>query len=136
AAHTELIRQLQREAGDMDVLGPGSSAYGRVTTPENTSFAQHPTAVARPRTGAQLAAAVTSARRHGLRVVVQATGHGSGRELTDGTLVVDTSLLDTITVDARERVAHVGAGATWDQVQRVAEPHGLLELSGTSGTVG
>src|SRR5699024_7307807 len=93
AAHTELLRQLQRESGDMQVLGPGSSAFERATTPDNASFAQHPTAVARPRTSAQLAAAVTSARRHGLRVVAQATGHGSGRELTHGTLLIDTSLL-------------------------------------------
>src|SRR5699024_2861442 len=69
-------------------------------------------------------------------VAVQATCPGSGRELTHGALLVDTSLLDTITFDAQEQVAHVGAGATWDQVQRVAEPHGLLGLSGTSGTVG
>ncbi|HLR28314.1 MAG TPA: FAD-binding protein [Ruania sp.] len=136
AAHTDLLRQLQRESGDMQVLAPGSSAYDRATTPDNASFAQHPTAVVRPRTSAQVAAAITSAHRHGLRVVVQATGHGSGRELTHGALLVDTSLLDTITFDAQEQVAHVGAGATWNQVQRVAEPHGLLGLSGTSGGVG
>jgi FAD/FMN-containing dehydrogenase len=115
---------------------PGTAPYAASTTPDNSSFGQHPVAVVRPRTAADVAAAVALARELGLRVVVQATGHGSAAALGDGLLLVDTSALDAVSVSPAGRTVRVGAGVTWAEVQAQAEPHRLLALSGTSPTVG
>jgi FAD/FMN-containing dehydrogenase len=131
-----LVGQLTRSLPAGTVHPPGTAPYTAATTPDNSSFAQHPVAVVRPRTAADVAAAVTVARELGLRVGVQATGHGSGAALGGGLLLVDTSSLDAVTVSPAGRTVRVGSGATWSQVQRRAEQHGLLALSGTSATVG
>jgi FAD/FMN-containing dehydrogenase len=115
---------------------PGTEPYATATTPDNSSFAQHPVAVVRPRTAADVTAAVSLARELGLKVGVQATGHGSGAALGDGLLLIDTSSLDAVSVSPADRTVRAGAGVTWSAVQAQAEPHRLLALSGTSPTVG
>src|SRR5580692_9659340 len=118
------------------VFRPGTEPYATSTSPNNSSFRQRPDAVVRPRTTDDVAAAVTIARALGLRVAVQATGHGAGSPLGDGLVLIDTSALDAVSIDPAARTARVGAGATWSKVQAQAEIHGLLALSGTSPTVG
>ena len=55
------------------VYPPGTDQYATSTSPDNTSFAQHPDAVVCPRTTEDVAATVALARNLGLRVGVQAT---------------------------------------------------------------
>ncbi|WFR71001.1 FAD-binding protein [Prescottella defluvii] len=50
-------------------------------------------------------------------------------------MLVNTSGLNAVHIDAQARVAHIGAGATWSAVNAVAERDGLLGLSGSSATV-
>lgn len=133
---SEVVRMMRVALQGDSVLEPGDPGYPAVTTPHNSSFIQRPAAVVRPRTPQGVAAAVAVARQAGRRVVVQATGHGSGAELEEDVLLVDTSRLDWVVVHPVARTARVGAGATWARVQQVVEPHGLLALSGTSPTVG
>jgi FAD/FMN-containing dehydrogenase len=116
--------------------GPGGDEYRRATAPDNSSFAQYPCAVVRPRSADEAARAVAVAARLRSRVVVQATGHGAGRPIGADEVLLDTSALHDVTVDAVARTARVGAGAMWPAVQAMASPHGLLGLSGTSPTVG
>jgi FAD/FMN-containing dehydrogenase len=118
------------------VFTPGSDQYQAATSPDNTSFAQAPAAVVRPRSGADVALAVQAARDSGCRVMVQATGHGAGVPVGAGTVLVDTSVFGQVQVDPQARTVRAGAGVIWSQVQEQAEPHGLLALSGTSPTVG
>jgi FAD/FMN-containing dehydrogenase len=118
------------------VYRPGTEQYATSTSPDNSSFPQRPDAVVRPRTSEDVAATVAVVRTLGLRVVVQATGHGAGSPLGGGLVLVDTSGLDAVSVDPADRTATVGAGVTWSKVQEQAETHGLLALSGTSPTVG
>ncbi len=133
---SELVRMLRLVLPDGSVLRPGDSGYASATTPHNSSFIQRPAAAARPGTAEQAAAAVAVARQAGRRVAVQATGHGSGTDLGDDVLLVDTSRLDRVVVNPAAGTARVGAGATWARVQQSVESHGLLALSGTSPTVG
>jgi FAD/FMN-containing dehydrogenase len=118
------------------VFRPGTEQYVTSTSPDNSSFGQRPEAVVCPRTTDDVAAAVTLARALGLRVAVQATGHGAGSPLGDGLVLIDTSALDAVSIDPAARTARVGAGVTWSKVQAQAETDGLLALSGTSPTVG
>jgi len=79
--------------------------------------------------------AVRFAAEYGLEVVVQATGHGSYRDVTQG-LLIRTHRLNEITVDAAASTFTIGAGARWmDILPRLAE-HGLGAVTGSSPSVG
>lgn len=114
---------------------PGDDAYTAATTPDNSSFPQQPAAVVQARSAGDVARAVAVASRSGSRVVVQATGHGAARPIGAEAVILDTSALGTVDLDASARTARVGTGAMWPAVQAAAAPHGLLGLSGTSPTV-
>ncbi|SDS75731.1 FAD-binding oxidoreductase [Microlunatus soli] len=94
-----------------------------------------PRQVVRPRSADETAAAVTVARQHGRRVVVQATGHGRS-EGADDVVLISTDRLTDVTIDARQRSARVGAGAIWADVLAATARHGLAPLSGSFPGVG
>jgi FAD/FMN-containing dehydrogenase len=133
---TRFVDQLAGSLPAGTVFRPGTEQYATSTSPDNGSFPQRPDAVVQPRTTDHVAAAVTLARALGLRVAVQATGHGAGSPLGDGLVLIDTSALDAVSIDPAARTARVGAGVTWSKVQAQGETDGLLALSGTSPTVG
>lgn len=95
----------------------------------------HPLVV-RATTPADVGDAVLTARARGLRVAVRATGHGTLAEPGPDALVVDTSRMRCVLVDADRRTARVGPGATWSDVIDAAAPFGLAPVSGTNPTVG
>jgi FAD/FMN-containing dehydrogenase len=82
-----------------------------------------------------VAAAVSFARRHGLRVAVQATGHGPVRN-ADGSLMITTRRMQGVHVDPVRRTARVEAGVKWERVMEAAAPHGLAGMRGSSSDVG
>jgi hypothetical protein len=132
---TDVVGNLRAELPDV-VHEPGDEEYANATRPDNSSYPQRPFAVVRPHSAEQVAQSVECASRLGITVVVQATGHGAGRQIGDDQLLLDTSALTGITVDRFPATARVGAGERWPAVQEAAVPHGLLGLSGTSPTVG
>ncbi len=79
--------------------------------------------------------AVGFAATHGLRIAVQATGHGRSRAL-DGGVLIATRQMCGVQVDPVARTAWVEAGATWQHVIAAAGPHGLAPLSGSAPGVG
>jgi hypothetical protein len=115
--------------------------YASATRPHNSATTQLPARVAPIRTPADIPAALaevtaldrTSGRK--LEVVVQATGHGAGAVVDEGVVLFDTSRLNGVTIDPESRVATVGAGATWADVNAAAEQHGLLGLAGSAPSV-
>ena len=54
----------------------------------------------------------------------------------DGALLIDTSPLDDVTIDAERRMARVSPGATWGKVMKEAARHGLAGLAGFNATIG
>jgi FAD/FMN-containing dehydrogenase len=86
-------------------------------------------------TPADVRRAILQARALGTPLAVRATGHGTHVPL-DGTVVVDTSPMATVLVDADRAVARVGAGAVWGDVAAAAAPFGLAPLSGSHADVG
>jgi FAD/FMN-containing dehydrogenase len=123
------------------LLDAGSADYASATRPHNAATEQHPLRVAPIRTAADvpeaLAEVAALARDLGrpLRVAVQATGHGAGAALGDDVVLLDTSRLADVAIDAERRTAVVGAGATWSAVNGAAERHGLMGLAGSAATV-
>lgn len=120
------------------LVAPGTDPYAAATRPHNSSTDQRPTRVAVVSSPEDLAPAIeevaaldrSSGRR--LEVVPQATGHGAGAAVDEGTVLLDTSGLNKVVIDPERRVAVVGAGATWAAVNAAAEQHGLLGPAGSA----
>jgi len=132
SAHTELSDAL---AGA--VVLPGDPGWDEARSGFNLLGDQHPAAVAFPVDGPDVAAAVNYARRAGLRVAPQATGHNQ-EPLgdMDGMLLLNVSRLQEVRVDPGARQVRVGAGVKWDRVAPRLSAHGLAGLHGSSPDVG
>lgn len=119
----------------MITYAPGSPEYVAATSPHNSSATQHPACVARPTRTAEVAEVVVEAAARGLTILPQATGHGAGGELGGDVLLLDTSGLTELAIDAEARTASAGPGLTWGVINPQVEKFGLLGLSGSSPTV-
>jgi FAD/FMN-containing dehydrogenase len=118
-----------------EVLMPGDPGYDEARTGWNRTVEHTPALIAVARSREDVAAAVRAARRHGMPLAVQSTGHGTWTT-ADGTLLLRLSAMDDVVVDPVARTATVGPGATWHQVNRASTVHGLGSLAGRCGTVG
>ena len=78
---------------------------------------------------------VRFARDNGLVVNVQATGHGAESPISGG-ILINTSRLDSLSIDAAAKIATVGAGVRWGAVVAAAADARLAPITGSSPTVG
>lgn len=98
---------------------------------------KHPALIAQCATTADVAAAVTFAREHDLEIAVRGGGHSvAGVGVTEGGLVIDLRHMNRVTVDADARTARVAGGATWADVDRACQPHGLATTGGRISSTG
>jgi FAD/FMN-containing dehydrogenase len=121
---------------------------GRVVTPLDTGYDDTRAVFnamidARPQVIAQcldtddIHAALDFARTNELAVAVRSGGHSvTGASTVDGGLVVDLRRLNGVTVDPALGTARVGGGATWADVDRATQPHGLATTGGRVSTTG
>jgi FAD/FMN-containing dehydrogenase len=121
---------------------------GQVVTPDhpdwdaargtfNLLVDQQPQAIAFPSDERDIALVVAHARDHGLRVAPQATGHNAGPlGSLDDTLVVNTSALTGVSIDAGARRVRVGAATRWQDLVPPLSELGLAALHGSSPDVG
>ena len=127
---------------------PAAALDGKVVTPEHARFDearrawnltvdQRPAAVVFPESVEDVAAAVSFASQHGLRVAPQGTGHNGGPlgPLED-TILLKTERMRGVHVDPRKQLARVEAGAVWLEVVEAAAQHRLAALAGSSPDVG
>jgi FAD/FMN-containing dehydrogenase len=124
-----------RQAHAGPVLAPGDEGWDAARAAWNLAVDQRPAAVAVPSRADDIAAAVAFARDSGLGVRAQATGHGAAGPL-EGALLLDTSGLRGVEVDAERRIGRVQAGARWADVLPAAAEHGLTGLHGSSRHAG
>src|SRR6478735_6979254 len=116
---------------------PGDPGYDAARMPWNVAVDQRPAAVAYPVDADQVSAVVRAAAALGLRVAPQGTGHNAGPlGSLDDVVLLRTSHLNTVEIDAERRVARVGAGVLWEDVVNAAAEHGLAALHGSSPDVG
>jgi FAD/FMN-containing dehydrogenase len=130
----ELITQLRtRVAGP--VLGPGDDDFPTEVAAQNTAVLHVPDVAVGITSEHDAVAVVNAAAATGTPVRVLATGHGSVIPVTGGILVT-TSRLGGVTIDAENRIAHIAAGARWAEVIAAAAEHGLAPICGASDNVG
>ncbi|MGN6168749.1 MAG: FAD-binding oxidoreductase [Solirubrobacteraceae bacterium] len=122
----------------VELVERGEEQWNSARASWNLAIDLQPAVVARPRDGDEVAAVVRYARERGLRVAVQAEGHGAGplAGVGEDTLLLKTGRMTGAEVDVSTRRARVGAGAKWQDVSALASPQGLSGLSGSSAEVG
>ncbi|GHB23388.1 oxidoreductase [Streptomyces viridiviolaceus] len=124
-----------RHTSDELVLRPGDPGYEDELAGFQTGFAHRPDAVFAASSADHVVAAVRYAARRGLRVAVQATGHGLPGP-SEGGVLITTRRMDGVSVDPGTRTARLEAGVRWGQVVTAAAPHGLAPLNGSAPSVG
>jgi FAD/FMN-containing dehydrogenase len=117
----------------------GDPGYDAARCAWNLAVDQRPAAVALPRSTAEVRDVVRAATVAGLRVAPQSTGHNAGplaaQDLAD-VVVVRTSRMAGVSVDAERRTARVEGGTVWLPAVEAAGEHGLAALHGSSPDVG
>ena len=111
---------------------PGDSTWDDARTAWNLAIDQHPLAVVEVVDADDVAAAVRCARRLGLPVVAQSTGHAATDNGAAGAILLRMHALDSVEIDTDRKVARVGGGAMWRGVLDQLDGTGLLGLGGTA----
>jgi FAD/FMN-containing dehydrogenase len=117
---------------------PGDAAYDEARMPWNLQADSRPAAVAYPAFPHEVAPVLRAAASAGLRVAPQGTGHGApplSGHLEDAVLL-RTSAMTELRVDAARRTARVGAGVLWGDVVERAGRVGLAAHHTSSPGVG
>jgi FAD/FMN-containing dehydrogenase len=116
------------------VLGPGDEGWDAARAAWNLAVDQRPAAIVAAADADDVAAAASFARDAGLPVTAQPTGHSATWSLDDAVLI-RTAALAEVAIDSAARIARIGPGARWMDVQAAACEAGLCGLSGTAGDV-
>jgi hypothetical protein len=117
------------------LLEPGELGWDAARRAFNLAVDQRPALVALPLDDCDVVDAVRAARDRGLRVVAQSRGHRAAPVLDDAMLLRTTALAD-VEIDARAHRARVRAGARWADVIDRASLMGLAPAAGFSRTAG
>jgi FAD/FMN-containing dehydrogenase len=119
------------------VVAPEDPGWDEARQAWNLAVDQRPALVALPENVDDVVAIVDFARRHDLRVAAQGTGHSAAALASlERTVLVKTSRMKGVAIDAAGRCARVAAGTLWAEVTGPASEHGLAPLAGSSPDVG
>jgi len=117
------------------VLSKDDPMYDAVRLAWNLAVDQHPMVIVVATQVSDILFAVRFANDIGLSVAVQSTGHGVILPANDCLLII-TSKMNTVTIDADSQTAWVGCGAQWSKVLEFAQMDGLAPLLGSAPHVG
>lgn len=117
------------------VILPGEDQYDDTRRAWNLSVDQRPAAILIAGNVADITKAVLYAGKRNLDIAVQSTGHGVVKAANDCLLIL-TSNLREIVIDAINRTAYIGAGTKWGEVLDKTQKFGLAPLLGSSPDVG
>jgi hypothetical protein len=111
--------------------------YDRARSVWNAAIDRRPAGVAYCETSADVAAAVTFARRGSLEMSVRSGAHSTaGASVGDAGLVIDLSRMNDVTVDPDSRRAVVGGGALLRDLDAATQQYGLAVPAGEIGHTG
>jgi FAD/FMN-containing dehydrogenase len=139
AASAEALDALRSGLGGA-VLLAGEDGYDQARAVWNAMIDRRPALIVQPKGVADVIAAVSFARDHGLPVSIKGGGHNvAGHAVCDGGLMLDLCQMRSVRVDPQARRAQVEGGATWGDVDRetqafgLATPGGLISDTGVAG---
>jgi FAD/FMN-containing dehydrogenase len=115
----------------------GDAGYDAARVPWNVAVDQQPAAVAYPASPMEVADVIRAARRGGLRVAPQGTGHNANPlGALDDVVLLRTAAMNGVRIDLATRTARVDAGVLWQDAVEAAAGHALAALHGSSPDVG
>ncbi|HEV2006581.1 MAG TPA: FAD-binding oxidoreductase [Candidatus Limnocylindrales bacterium] len=116
---------------------PGDDGYDAARISFNGILDRRPAAIVSCASTDDVVAAVRAARELGLPIAIRGGGHSvAGHSIPDGALVVSLDRMRHVSVDPDRRLARVGGGAQWIDVDAGAFAHGLAVPGGTFGDTG
>jgi hypothetical protein len=119
------------------VVRPGDADYDEARAVWNGLIDRRPAVIVRAGGTADVIDAVTFARDEGLVLSVRGGGHNAaGSAVNDGGLVIDLSQMKAAHVDPEAGTVLVQGGATWGDLDRETQVHGLAVPGGLVSTTG
>lgn len=118
------------------VLRPGDTGYEAALQVWNAMVERRPALIVRPAHAADVAVAVRHAQELGLGLAVRGGGHNVAGLGTGDGMVIDLSLLRSVSIDPNNRLARVGGGALWRNVDHESQCHGLATPGGIISSTG
>ncbi|MGH2728886.1 MAG: FAD-binding oxidoreductase, partial [Actinomycetota bacterium] len=116
---------------------PGDGSYDEERSIFNAMIDRKPALIAKATDADDVAAVIALARDAGIPLTVRSGGHSvAGMSIADGAIMLDTRAINTVTVDPDKRVALVGGGAVWGEVDAATAAHGLVTTGGRVSTTG
>src|SRR5688500_2889771 len=115
---------------------PGSPAYEDACVLFNAMIGTRPRFVARCSDPGAVASGTALRAERGREGSVRASGHAVSREALCEGVGRDVRGMDSVEVGPVRRVVRVGGGATWAQVDRATQAHGLATTGGRVSTTG
>lgn len=125
------------EATSGRVIRPDASDYDDARRSFNGLIDRRPAAIVRCMTEVDVGAAIQAAREWDLPLGVRGGGHSvAGTAMVEGGIVADLSPMRDVRIDAARRIAHVGGGALWADLDVPAFEHGLAVPGGVYADTG
>ncbi|MBI3745984.1 MAG: FAD-binding oxidoreductase [Chloroflexi bacterium] len=116
---------------------PGDDGYDAARISFNGILDRRPAAIVSCGSTDEVVAAVRAARALGLPIAIRGGGHSvAGHSIQDGALVVSLDRMRGVSIDQDRRLARVGGGAQWNDVDAAAFAHGFAVPGGTFGDTG
>ncbi|NED95173.1 FAD-binding oxidoreductase [Phytoactinopolyspora alkaliphila] len=135
-AATDMIGDL-RDAVAGEVITPEDTRYDEARRVWNGVIDRHPAVIVRCINTDDVAAAVRIAGVYRPEISVRGGGHQvAGSAVCDDGLVIDLSLMNSVTVDPAACTARVEGGARWADVDRATQAHGLVTTGGEVSITG
>jgi FAD/FMN-containing dehydrogenase len=109
-----------------ELIGRDHPAYDARRAIWNASIDRRPALIARCAGADDVAAAITFAQRTGLIVAVRSGGHSfPGLSTCDDGLVIDTSLMKAVVIDAEKQTVRAQAGVLLGELDRATQAQGM-----------
>jgi FAD/FMN-containing dehydrogenase len=132
-----LAGKLRSRGFSGEIVAPGDAVYDDARRIHNGLIDKRPRLIARCGSAADAAAAIALAVEEGLEISIRGGGHNvAGRSVTEGGVMIDLSPLRGVSVRPAERKAVVQGGATWGDLDRASQLHGLAVTGGMISTTG
>ncbi|HTI84837.1 MAG TPA: FAD-binding oxidoreductase [Acetobacteraceae bacterium] len=119
------------------LIQPGDADYDAGRRVHNGMVDRRPALIAQCRGAADVVDAIKLARSLNLEVSVRGGGHNvAGRAVVEGGVMIDLSDMKGIHVDTARRTVKAQGGATWADLNRETQLHGLAVTGGVVSTTG
>ena len=119
------------------LLSPGQPSYDHARQLWNGMIDQRPALIVQPTGVSDVIQAIQFARENGLEIAIKDGGHNvAGYATTNGGMMLDLENMRGVHVDPGRRVARVGGGARWADLDRETAVFGLATTGGVISTTG